>query len=904
MVSRPDPDQLLAQVQASAARASRGRLTIFFGANAGVGKTYAMLEAAQCSVRDGRDVVVGYVELHGRPETEQLLAGLEQLPPLMVRVGASMYREFDLDAALARHPQLLLVDELAHTNVGGEPPPRHQKRWQDIEELLDAGIDVHTTVNVQHLESLTDVVTQITGARQLETVPDRVFESADEVKLVDLPPDDLLQRMREGRVYVPDKAQLALQNFFRKGNLIALREMALRRTADRVDQAMRAYRHEQSVRGAWAARERLLVAVGPDAQAERLVRAGKRLADGLDAEWLVVFVETPDLLRLSEAERNRRIAILRLATSLGAEAITLGGADAARELLEYARTRNVTRLLVGRPRPGGPWRRLLRPSTTAALLAARRDVDVLVIGGEPASERAQPVVDQASVIDRGSDKRRWPGYLLAVAATLAATGLCSLLFRYFPQLGQANLVMVYLLSSALVAVYGGQRAALLSSVLGVLAFDFMFVPPRYSFAISDVQYLITFLIMLGVALIIGNLNASVRLQARVAGHRERRTSLLYAMTRQLAQTRGREEMAIVAASHVSEVFGSHTAVLFPNEHARVVYPRQPPRPISYTGADLGVAQWVFDHSKPAGLGTDTLSGATGLYLPLAGSERVLGVLAVLPRNARRVTLPEQFRLLETFAAQIGLALERAEFASHAQAAEVRAEAEAIRNALLASISHDLRTPLATIVGGAATLAGNLDALSPDDRRALAASVSEEATNMSERITTLLDLVRLEAGAIQPRLDDYELGELVGSVLGRLETRLRAHRVRIDLPDSLPLLHIDGRLVEQVLENLLDNASKYTPAGSEIRIAAHALSRQVEISVEDDGPGLPGSDPEVLFEKFQRGAPESGAGGIGLGLAICRTIVRLHHGRIWAENRAPHGAAFRFSVPRTETGADT
>jgi two-component system sensor histidine kinase KdpD len=338
-------------------------------------------------------------------------------------------------------------------------------------------------------------------------------------------------------------------------------------------------------------------------------------------------------------------------------------------------------------------------------------------------------------------------------------------------------------------------------------------------------------------------------------------------------------------------------VVFPDEHGRMLYPRAAPRPTSYTGSDLGVAQWVFDHNKPAGLGTDTLSGAAALYLPLAGGERVFGVLAVLPRNARRVTLPEQFRLLETFAAQIGLALERAEFASHAQAAEVRAEAEAIRNALLASISHDLRTPLATIAGGAATLAGNLEALNVDDRRALAISVSEEATHMSERITTLLELVRLETGAIQPRMDEYELGELLGSVLHRLDSRLSAHRVRIELPESLPLLQVDGRLIEQVLENLLDNAGKYTPAGSEIRISAHALSRQVEISVEDDGPGLPGADPEVLFEKFQRGSPESGAGGIGLGLAICRTIVRLHHGWIWAENRAPHGAAFRFSVPR-------
>lgn len=898
-MSRPDPDQLLAAVQAADARSARGRLTIFFGASAGVGKTYAMLEAAQRSHADGRDVVVGYVELHGRAETERLLEGLEQLPALMVRIGNKVVREFNLDAALARHPQLLLVDELAHTNLaGGDPPPRHEKRWQDIEELLDAGIDVHTTVNVQHLESLSDVVTQITGARQAETVPDRMFDSADEVKLVDLPPDDLLQRLREGRVYLPEQARVALENFFRKGNLIALREMALRKTADRVDEAMRAYRHEKAVRGAWAARERLLVAVGPDEQAERLVRAGKRLADGLDCQWLVVFVETPDLLRLSEAERNRRISILRLATSLGAEAITLGGSSAANELLEYAHTRNVTRLLIGRPRPGARWRRLFRPSTTEQLLSARRDVDVLVIGGEVPPRQA-PLLIEDSVVQRKSDTRHWPRYLLAVAATLVATGICWLFYSSFPQLGQANLVMVYLLSSSLVAVYGGRRAALVSSVLGVLAFDFMFVPPRYSFAISDVQYLLTFAIMISVALIIGNLNASVRLQARVAGHRERRTALLYAMTRQLAQTRGREEMAIVAASHVSEVFAGRTVVLFPDEHGRIGYPRARPRPFSYAAADLGVAQWVFDHFKPAGLGTHTLSGAPALYLPLSGGERVFGVLALLPGNARRVTLPEQFRLLETFAAQIGLALERAEFASHAQAAEVRAEAEAIRNALLASISHDLRTPLATIAGGAATLAGNLEALAPEDRHALAMSVSEEAEHMSERITTLLDLVRLETGAMQPRVDQYELGELLGTVLHRLDARLRSHRVRIDVPDSLPLLRADGRLIEQVLENLLDNASKYTPAGSEIRISARPLSRQIEISVEDDGPGLPGSDPELLFEKFQRGSRESTAGGIGLGLAICRTILRLHQGRIWAENRAPRGAAFRFTVPRSD-----
>ncbi|HYM28187.1 MAG TPA: DUF4118 domain-containing protein, partial [Steroidobacteraceae bacterium] len=541
--------------------------------------------------------------------------------------------------------------------------------------------------------------------------------------------------------------------------------------------------------------------------------------------------------------------------------------------------------------------RPFRSSTTETLLRTQRDIDVLVIGGSDDAPRLPPAAADSSIASGAPEHRRLPRYVLALASTLTATALCWMFYRAFAHLGQANLVMVYLLNTALVAVYGGRRAAALSAVLGVLAFDFMFVPPRYSFAVSDVQYLITFAVMLSIGLIIGNLNASVRLQARVAGHRERRTALLYAMSRQLAQSRSREEMARLASHHVAEVFASRAVVLFADEHGRVGYPRAPPDEASYRSADLGVAQWVFDHGKPAGLGTDTLSGGAGVHLPLSGSERVFGVLAVLPDNPRGVTLPEQFRLLETFAAQIGLALERAEFAAHAQAAEVRAETEAIRNALLASISHDLRTPLATIAAGAATLAGNLDALSSADRRALAESVSDEAMRMSERITTLLDLVRLETGAIRPRFEQYELAELVGSVLHRLEARLRGHLIRIELPPELPLLYVDGRLIDQVLENLLDNAGKYTPAGSQIRISARELTRQIEVSVEDNGPGLPGSDPEILFEKFQRGAPESAAGGIGLGLAICRTIVRLHDGRIWAEQRAPHGAAFRFSVPK-------
>ena len=904
---RPDPDLLLAQVRQSEARALRGHLTIFFGANAGVGKSYSMLEAAQRRRAEGVDVVVGYVELHGRHETERLLAGLEQLPPLVMNFGTTTRREFDLDGALARKPGLLLVDELAHTNIsGGDPPPRHEKRWQDIQELLDAGIDVFTTVNVQHLESLSDVVWQITGVRQLETLPDRVFDEADEVKLVDITPDDLLQRLREGRVYISQQAERALENFFRKGNLIALRELALRKTADRVDRAMRDYRQEKAVRGAWAARERVLVAVGPDAQAERLVRAGKRTADRLDAEWLVVFVETPDLLRLSEQERNRRIAILRLAESLGAEA------DHARRLIGGGRA---ARLRAHPQCHAHPGRRFQSPALAAHCSARRppiswfdtsRDIDVLVIARNVADRPAAPGnAPDTVLLDRFRQATLAALSARAVLATLAATGVCWVFHGLYPRLGQANLVMIYLLTTALVAVYGGRRAAILSSVLGVAAFDFMFVPPQFTLC-GQRRPVLHYL----------------------RGHADRR-----------ADHRQSQCQRAPAGAHRRLSRAAHGAALCDEPAARdgtrprrngrgggapcepgvrqpcgaAVRRRAGPRRLSARAVcstcpipapTSGSRNGCSIIASPPGMGTDTLSGSAGLYLPLAGGERAFGVLAVLPENPRRVTLPEQFRLLETFAAQIGLALERADFAAHAQAAEVRAETEAIRNALLASISHDLRTPLATIAGGAATLAGNLDALSDADRRALASSVSEEATRMSERITTLLDLVRLETGAIQPRFDLYALDEIVGSVLHRLEQRLRRHRVRIELPESLPLLRIDGRLIEQVLENLLDNAAKYTPAGSEIRISAQLLSRQVEVSIEDDGPGLATADPEILFEKFQRGAPEGAVGGIGLGLAICRTILGLHKGRIWAENRAPHGAAFRFTVPLPSIAPET
>ena len=889
---RPDPDQLLARVEAEEARAKRGRLRIFFGASAGVGKTYAMLEAARSLRSGGTDVVVGYVEPHGRVETERLLEGLERLPTLAVSYREILRHEFDLDAALRRRPSILLVDELAHSNlVGGQPAPRHPKRWQDVEELLDAGISVWTTVNVQHLESLNDLVAQITGVRQKETLPDRFFNEADDIELIDLPPDDLLARLRSGKVYIPDEAATAVERFFRTPNLMALRELALRRVADRVEAAARALPVDRT--RARLASDRIMVAVGPDQQAEQLVRAGKRLADALDSEWTVVYVETPALLRLSEAQRNRRIDVLRLAESLGAETVTLDGPTAAATLLEYAQTRNATRVIVGAPKRRG-WRAWLRPSTSTQLLRHARGFDLTAIALPEQAESQRAPRSRATVAD--SSPIRWPRYGWALVTTL----LCSAVaFGLYPRFELANLVMVYLLGVTVAGLRFGRGPAVMTAILNVAAFDFFFVPPRFSFAVSDVQYLLTFSVMLTIALVIANLVASVRQQTRVAGARERRTALLYAMSRELAATRGISGMARVAVRHLAEVFQIKAVVLLPDAEGKLHYPRDRPLENSFRSADLAVAQWVADHSRQAGLGTDTLPAATGLYLALGDERQRLGVLAVLPSNPRRVLLPEQRHLLETFASQIGLALERARLAEVAEAAGLAAERESLRNTLLASISHDLRTPLAVMAGAGSTLAEHGAKLDEATRFSLAHSIETKAREMSELVSNVLDLMRFESGQVVLRRDWETLDDLVGTALQRLEVRLAGHAVELRMAPELPPVYVDATLIVQLFANLLDNAAKYTPAGTRVSVSAVADGTFVRVVVEDDGPGLPPGEPARLFDKFQRGNGEGTVVGVGLGLAICQAIVRAHGGEIEAQRRAGRGARFEFTLPSSE-----
>jgi len=894
----PDPDQLLERIKEDEARARRGRLKIFFGASAGVGKTYSMLEAARGERAAGTDLVVGYVEPHGRVETERLLEGLPRLPSLAVSYHGIVRYEFDLDAALARHPEILLVDELAHSNLtGGEPPPRHPKRWQDIDELLAAGISVWTTVNVQHLESLNDLIFQTTGVRQRETLPDHVFDDADDIELIDLPPDDLIARLHAGKVYVGDQAGTAIERFFRKQNLMALREIALRRVADRVEAAARALPAAERAQVRIAG-DRVLVAVGPDEQAAELVRAGKRMADALDAEWTVVYVETPALLRLSEAARNRRIDVLRLAESLGGETVTLDGPSAAATLAEYAHVRNATRLIVGAPKRRG-WRAWLRPSTATELVRRARGFDVVMIA--PAARAAPPPppapASAATAVSSGN-AIRWDRYGWAVVITALCTLVAFAMYRRFEL---SNLVMIYLLGVTVAGLRLGRGPSALTAVLNVAAFDFFFVPPRYSFAVSDVQYLVTFGTMVIIALVIANLTASVRQQTRVAGARERRTALLYAMSRELAVTRGIANMARVAVRHVAEVFQCQAVVLLPAAEGKLRYPDEPPLETSFRHADLAVAQWVADHGRPAGLGTDTLPAARGQYLPLGEEGRTVGVLGVMPSNVRRVLLPEQSHLLSTFAGQIALSLERARLAEVAEASSLAAERETLRNTLLASISHDLRTPLAVMAAAGSTLAQHGRKLDEATRVALARSVESKAHEMSDLVSNVLDLVRLESGQVALRRDWQTVDDLVGSALAACGERLASHPVELRLAPDLPPVWVDATLIVQVLTNLLDNVGKYTPAGTPVTISATAEPDRsfVRVTVDDEGPGLPAGDPARLFDKFQRGSDEGSVVGVGLGLAICQAIVRAHGGEIEAHRREGGGARFTFTLPAVE-----
>jgi two-component system, OmpR family, sensor histidine kinase KdpD len=887
---RPDPDVLLAKVKRQEAEGRRGKLRIYFGSSAGVGKTYAMLVAAHKLKTEGRDFVIGVVETHGRAETAALLAGLEILPPKQMSYRGKDLNEFDLDAALRRRPSLILVDELAHSNVQGA---RHPKRWQDVEELLAAGIDVFTTLNVQHLESLNDVVGGITNVRVWETVPDTVFDDADEVVLVDIPADELLERLRAGKVYVAQQAERAASNFFRKGNLMALRELALRRTADRIEGDVQAYRVDKSIGSVWKTANALLTCVGPDAGAERVVRAAARLAGQLNAEWHAIYVETPALQRLPAARREKILGTLNLAQDLGATTAVIADPDVAVSVIAYARSHNLSKLVIGRDpaRRLWPWQR----SSGQKLAILAPDIDLVEIGRADGAMRngdvkssSWPAVPGAESGERRKFKRL--RYVWTSVACIAVTLLSIPLAAHFDR---SNIVAIYILTVVLIAVRFGRGAAAFAAVLSVCFFDFFFVPPRYSFAISDVQYLLTFGIMLAVGLITGQLTAGLRFQARVAAHREERAGSLYEIARDLSGAVQIEQVVRISDESIERTFRATAALLLPNAAGQLSETAS--RADAALNIDIGIAQWAFDKGQPAGFGTDTLPGSEVLYIPLRAPTHARGVLAVKAHNRRLLRIPEQRQLLDTFAALIAIALERVHYVEVAQNALVTMESERLRNSLLAALSHDLRTPLTVLVGLAESLALTKPPLSPPQLET-AEAIQDEARRMSTLVSNLLDMARIESGEVKLNLQWQPLEEVIGSALNAARAMLKQHRVDVQIPRDLPLVRFDALLIERVLVNLLENAAKYTPPGSTVTLSAEVIADRLSVSVMDDGPGLPVGQQEAVFQKFTRGERESATPGVGLGLAICRAIVESHQGKIVAADRPGGGARFTFTLP--------
>jgi len=878
--TRIDPDHFLQVIANENKDSARGQLKIFFGACAGVGKTYAMLQAARQRLHEGVAVLVGEVQTHDREATRRLLEGLPGLPRRTVQYRGLTLHEFDLDGALAARPSLVLIDELAHANAPGS---RHAKRWQDVEELLAAGVDVYTTLNVQHLESLNDIVGGILGIRVRETVPDQCFDHAADVVLVDLPPDDLLARLDAGKVYLPEAAEQARRNFFRKGNLIALRELALRRVADRVNIDVRSYRDRKSVHTVWATKERLMICVKAELSHEKLIREGVRLAQHLQADWIVVHVDRPRGAR-TQGMREALLRLTKLAESLGAEFANLPGEDVAQTLLEYVRTRNANKLVLGRDRRQlrWPWSR----SLADRIADANPDLGLILLSAARPAPRARVPLAARSPAGTGTGLRpHLRSLLLATLACAFTTFIASLLLLFFDS---SNVVMLFMFTAVLLALRLGRAAGAWGAVLSVASFDFFFVEPRFSFAVSDTQYLFTFVLVLAVALVTGELAARLRFKARMATEGERRATAVALVARELSGAIETEQIAAVCTGTIARLFAARIALVVPDLEEHLTCADQA------EFVDTSVAQWVYDHAQPAGSGTQVLPATEALYLPLKAPMRMRGVLVMCMEEGSLSPDPDERRFLDACCSLIGLALERTHFVEIAQDTLVRMEGERLRNALLAAVSHDLRTPLTAIRGLAETLEPN--DLPAEEQASVSRAIRLQTESLHQLVTNLLDLARMQSEGVRLNLEWHALDEIIGSALRRLSSVLAGHVVRTRLAADLPLVELDAVSFERVLVNVLDNAAKYTPAGSTVQIHARASADTMHVFVEDDGPGLPSIDAERLFEAFTRGTKESSITGVGLGLALCRTIVEAHAGTIDVERCVPHGTRFEIRLP--------
>jgi two-component system sensor histidine kinase KdpD len=880
---RPSPEALLESAQ----RETGGRLKIFLGAAPGVGKTYEMLQSARMKRAENVDVVVGVAETHGRKETEALLEGLEVIPRRRMEYKGRTLEEMDLDAILRRRPQIVLVDELAHTNVPGS---RHPKRYRDVEELLAAGIDVYTTVNIQHIESLNDIVAQITRVRVRETVPDSIIDRADDIEVVDITPDDLIQRLKEGKVYVPQTAQRALDRYFSAGNLTALRELALRQTAQRVDEQLLTHMQAHAISGPWPAGERVLVCIDEAADGPSLVRYARRMANRLHAPWTALHVETAASLRLTEADRDQIASTLRLAEQLGGEAVTVPGQSAVEEILRYAEANNVTQIIIAKSNKSRALE-IIRGSVTHELLRRAGEISVHVVA--PHKQDAAPSKKSRTELQQQTEFDIAP-YAWSTGFVAVALG-CGLVLKQF--LDVENVALVFLTAVLASAVSYGLWPALFASIISTLAFNFFFLPPVFTFTIADPENVVALFFFLVVAFIASNLTARVRSQAIVARHRAKITEDLYLFSQKLAGVGTLDDVLWATAFQVASMLKVRVVILLPEGAPLIVKGAYPPEDTLYE-ADLAAAKWAFENNRTAGRGSDTLPGAKRLFVPMRTGRGGVGVVGIDNDKSGPLLTPEERRLFDALMDQAALAIERVRLALEADRAKLASEADRLRSALLTSISHDLKTPLAGIIGAVGTLRDFGNILNESSKRDLLATIHEEAERLNRFIANLLDMTKIESGALEPGTGLYDIGEIVGSALQRAGKVLSDHRVEVEMSGMLPMLKLDPVLFEQVLFNILDNAAKHAPAGSTISVRAWQSDGTVTLQILDEGEGIPPEDLERIFDKFYRARKgDRVPAGTGLGLPICRGFIEAMDGTIEAANRSDRsGAVITIKLP--------
>ncbi|WP_088189439.1 sensor histidine kinase KdpD [Desulfosporosinus sp. FKA] len=875
----------------------QGKLTVFLGAAAGVGKTYAMLEAAKERLTEGVGVVIGFVETHGQAETEALLKGIPVIAKTQEYLG-NYTEEVDLDALLTRRPQLVVVDELAHTNI---PGLRHKKRYQDVEELLASGIDVYTTLNIQHLESLNDVVAQITGVTVKETVPDRILEMASQIQMVDITPDELIQRLKEGKIYVPGEAAEAIRKFFRPGNINALREMSLRYTAKRVDCQMESYMRNHGIAGPWPSGEKVMVCVSGNPFSAKLIRTAKRMAARQNAEWLAVHVVLPGGISQNEAEKDSIDQNLRMAEKLGAEIVTPHGDDTVEELLTLARRRNVSQIIIGKPERTR-FQELLHGSIVAKVIRKSHGISVHVISGrKEAAERQQKLkrIENDDSLSKGLISRRhWPAaiapYLMSIAMMTALTFVVAPIESF---LGPVNILMLYLLPVLLIAARWGKFPAVITAGIGVMIFDYFFVPPLYTFGVYDFRYVISFAILMFAGFVTGTLSGRLTDQINYSRQREQQASALYSLSRDLTAVDKLERVLDSIARKIGETLDGQVVILLPDERNKLVMRQGSTTDYLMTESEMTVANWVFERGQKAGKGTETLGSAKGLYLPLVTEQGTQGVLGICFFRQKEIVNPQQIRFLDAFAGLAALAINRITLADEARQAHALAESERLRTALFNSLSHDLRTPLSSIIGAATGLLEDHDSVySPDARHDLLQSILQGAERMNRFVNNLLDMARLESGMLKLHKDWCDIQDIIGVAINRLDIILAKRLLDIKIPAGLPLVQADYALIEQVLVNLLDNAVKYSEPGSKILIFVKQVGQALEIAVANRGNPIPETDLSKVFDKFYRLSSPLQVSGSGLGLSICKGIIEAHNGDIWAENNELGGVTIIFNLP--------